>query len=254
MKKIITALLLVSLILPLPAKAGIPVIDSTNLVENLLTALEEVLQTAKQIEQYETQLQQYADQLQNTLSPDNYIWDQATTTINNLISTVDTVSFYKNQMGSIDSYLQKFQDVDYYKSSPCFTSQGCSDTEMAALDQVKSLASESQKKANDALIKGIDSQQQSLESDAQQLESLQQSAQNATGRMQAIQAANQIASQEANQLLQIRGILLAQENALATRNQAKTDKEAQETAAGNLLRSGTLTPSSQKSWTMDGSQ
>jgi type IV secretion system protein TrbJ len=254
MKKILVSFIVLFLFLPLPVKAGIPVIDASNLVQNIVSALEAVVQTAKQIQQYETQLQQYADQLQNTLSPDTYIWDQATSTIDNLITTVDTLSSYKTQMGSIDAYLEKFQDVDYYSNSPCFTAQGCSDAEMAALDKVRALASESQKKANDALMKGIDGQQEALKSDAAQLENLQQSAQNATGRMQAIQAANQIASQEANQLLQIRGILLAQENALAARNQAVMDKEARETAAGNQFRSGTLTPSTPKSWTMDGAQ
>jgi entry exclusion lipoprotein TrbK len=43
--------------------------------------------------------------------------------------------------------------------------------------------------------------------------------------MQAIQYANQLASQQANQLLQIRGLLIAQQNALATRLQAEADRQ-----------------------------
>ena len=254
MKKYLLLIAVMALFLSTPVRAGIPVIDGTNLLQNIVSAIEAVLQTAKQIEQYETQLQQYEDQIKNTLSLDTYIWDQAQSTISGLIDTVDTLSNFKTQMGSIDAYLEKFQDVDYYRNSPCFTAQGCSDAEMDALNKTRALGSASQKKANDALMKGIDSQQEALKTDAEKLESLQLSAQNAEGRMEAIQAANQIASQEANQLLQIRGILLAQQNALAARNQTVMDKEAQESAAGERFRSGSLTPSIPKSWTIDGPQ
>ena len=254
MKKYFLLFVVLALFLSTPVRAGIPVIDGSNLIQNIVCAIEEVLQTAKQILQYKTQLEQYEDQIKNSLSLETYIWDEAQSTIGGLIDTVDTLSNFKTQMGSIDAYLEKFQDIDYYRNSPCFTAQGCSDSEMAALNKVRALGSESQKKANDALMKGIDSQQEALKSDAAKLESLQQSAQNAEGRMEAIQAASQIASQEANQLLQIRGILLAQQNALAARNQTVMDKEAQERAAGERFRSGSLTPSTPKSWTVDGPQ
>ena len=65
---------------------GVPVIDGTNLSQNIMTAIESVAQTLKQIEQYSTQLQQYQNQLQNTMAPAAYIWDQAQTTINRLIA------------------------------------------------------------------------------------------------------------------------------------------------------------------------
>ena len=38
-----------------PVQAGIPVIDGTNLSQNIMTAIESVAQTLKQIEQYSTQ-------------------------------------------------------------------------------------------------------------------------------------------------------------------------------------------------------
>jgi P-type conjugative transfer protein TrbJ len=49
--------------------------------------------------------------------------------------------------------------------------------------------------------------------------------------MQAIGFANQLASQQANQLLQIRGLLIAQQNAVTARMQAEADLEAQQQAA-----------------------
>jgi len=231
-----------------PVEAGIPVIDGTNLSQNIMTAIESVAQTLKQIEQYSTQLQQYQNQLQNTMAPAAYIWDQAQSTINGLMNATNTLNYYKNQLGSLDSYIGKFQDVNYYKGSPCFSATGCSAAEWTAMKNVQQLASESQKKANDALFNGLDKQQDNLTADAATLQRLQSSAQGATGQMQAIGYANQLASQQANQLLQIRGLLIAQQNAVATKMQADADKEAQQAAAAAQLRQGSYRASPARTW------
>ncbi|EKQ6335367.1 P-type conjugative transfer protein TrbJ [Pseudomonas aeruginosa] len=215
----------------MPAHAGIPVLDGTNLSQTTVTAIQQVAQVQKQIEQYRTQLQQYENMLQNTVAPAAYIWDQAQSTINGLMQAVDTLNYYKNQAGSIDAYLGKFQDVSYYRSSPCFTASGCTDAERKAMEENRRLASESQKKANDALLKGLEQQQRNLAADARQLERLQSKAGTAQGQMEAIQYANQFASQQTNQLLQIRGLLIAQQNAIGAQMQAQADRQAQEQAA-----------------------
>ena len=92
---------------PLTVRAGIPVIDASNLSQTVMTAIESVAQTLKQIEQYQTQLQQYENQLQNTVAPAAYIWDRAQSTINGLMNAVDTLNHYKAQLGGIDAYLGK---------------------------------------------------------------------------------------------------------------------------------------------------
>jgi P-type conjugative transfer protein TrbJ len=233
---------------PLTAHAGIPVIDGANLSQTIMTAIESVAQTLKQIEQYSTQLQQYENQLRNTMAPAAYIWDRAQSTINGLMGAVDTLNYYKTQLGSVDAYLGKFQDVTYYRGSPCFSSAGCSEAKWAAMSENRGLASESQKKANDALFRGLDRQQEALKVDARTLEQLQSSAQGASGQMQALGYANQLASQQANQLLQIRGLLIAQQNAVATRMQAEADREAQQQVASEQLRRGTFQTSPARSW------
>lgn len=234
-----------SIIIVMPAQAGIPVIDGANLTQNVVSAYEEVAQTLKQIQEYQTQLQQYENQVQNTLAPAMYIWDQAQATINGLMQATDTLNYYRNQLGSIDAYLARFQDVAHYRNSPCFSAAGCSDAERAAMEQNRRLGSESQKRANDALFRGLDRQQEALRADSLQLELLQRQAQGATGQMQAIGFANQLASQQANQLLQIRGLLIAQQNAATTRMQAQADLEAQQQAAGAISRESRIerTPS-----------
>jgi P-type conjugative transfer protein TrbJ len=199
-----------------PAHAGIPVIDGTNLAQNIMTAIESVAQTLKQIEQYRTQLQQYENMLQNTAAPAAYIWDQAQTTINGLMNAVDTLSYYERQLGSIDGYLDKFQDVNYYKSSPCFTNAGCSAAEWNAMKQVQQLASQSQKKANDALFRGLKDQQQNLKNDASTLQRLQSAAQGATGRCKPSATPTSSPVSRLISSLQIRGLLIAQQNAVTT--------------------------------------
>nr|WP_321266047.1 P-type conjugative transfer protein TrbJ [Alcaligenes faecalis] len=243
-KKAALAAALATGILTTSAQAGIPVIDGGNLAQNIMTAIESVAQTLKQIEQYQTQLQQYENQLQNTMAPAVYIWDQAQSTINRLIAAQNTLAYYENQLGSLDRYLEKFQDVAYYRSSPCFNgSGGCTPAEQAAMAENRRLASESQKKANDALFKTVSDQQKSLRDDARTLERLQSAAQGAEGQLQAIGYANQLASQQANQLLQIRTMLTAQHNAEAARIAAELDAEARGDARAEQMRTWTFRPS-----------
>ncbi len=161
----------------LPVQAGIPVIDGGNLVQNILTALESVAQTltqidmlAQQVEQYQTQLQQYENQLQNTLAPAASIWDSASSVIDKLIAAQSSLSYYENKLGSLNSYLDKFQDANYYRNSPCFTPQGCSDSEMKAMRDNIAMSSQAQKKSNDDLFQTIKAQQNNLQSDARTLE------------------------------------------------------------------------------------
>nr|WCS70311.1 Conjugative transfer protein TrbJ [Salmonella enterica subsp. enterica serovar Rissen] len=131
----------------LPAQAGIPVIDGTNVVQTTISAVNNVQAVAKQIQQYQTQLQQYENMLKNTVAPAAYIWDQANSTINKLLQAQDTLNYYKNQAGSLDSYLKRYQDVNYYRSSPCFNSNvECTADEISALRKAEQNSSEARKR------------------------------------------------------------------------------------------------------------
>jgi P-type conjugative transfer protein TrbJ len=216
-----------------PACAQFAVIDAGNIVQSTITATESVSQTLKQIQQYQTQLQQYENMLRNTSAPATHTWDQAQATMNQLRASIDTLSHYKNTLGSVDAYLGQFKDMSTYQASRCYSYNGCSQAEWEAMKASERLGSEAQKKANDALFRGLDHQQDAMVADARQLERLQTSAQGADGQVQAIGYANQLASHQSNQLLQIRGLLIAQQNALATRAQASADNEAKQHAASN---------------------
>jgi type IV secretion system protein TrbJ len=252
-KKILAVIVLIALsalpaTMPRANAGGIPVIDASNLTQNIMTAIESVVQTLKQIEQYKTQLQQYENMLQNTLAPAAYIWDQAVTTMNELRAAIDTLNIYKSQLGSIDAYLAKFQDVDYYRKSPCFREGGCTEAQWAALKEQQNLGSQAQKKATDGLFKGLDKQQDAMVADALTLQRLQSNAQGASGQMEALGYANQLASHQANQLLQLRALFIAQQNAIATRQRVIADREAQQAAAAEQLRKRKFKPSSKREW------
>lgn len=227
---------------------GLPVIDASNLSQNIVTAAENVAHTLKQIQQYQTQLQQYENMLQNTTAPSQQIWDSATTTMNQLRGSIDTLNGYKASLGSIDAYLGKFKDLADYRNSPCYSYTGCTPAQWAAMTDSERLGSESQKKANDALFKGLDRQLDGLQTDASQLQRLQTAATGATGQLEALGYASQLASHQSNQLLQIRALLIAQQNAIATRDQALVDREAKEAAAATQLRAGTFQRSRLTNW------
>ena len=112
------------------------------------------------------------------------------------------------------------------------------------MSENRRLASESQKKANDALLRSLESQQDAVQSDARSLERLQRAAQGAQGQMQALGYANQLASHQANQLLQLRSLMIAMYNAQIARMRAVADREA----AGERFRSGTFEWSEEKVW------
>ena len=230
------------------SNAGFPVADPINLIPNFLTSLESTLQTAQQVEEYRVQLQQFQFELQNTLKPVEEVWDDAQDTINGLIAITDRLRFHRNQIGSFDDFLSKFQDVDYYLNSPCFRDPlSCSASELDLMNQAKKTASLSQKDANDALFASIDQQQGNLVRDSAQLQRLQRSASSADGQLAALGYANQLSSHQSNQLLQIRSILLSQQSAEVARLAADADEDSRGKARAEQVTKWKYIPSSLQS-------
>jgi len=216
--------------------AGIPVIDATSIIQTTATALEAAAQTAKQIDEYRKQVEQYADQVKNTVAPAMYVWDQSQQIMTDLRAATDTLANHRQALGSIEAYMGQFRDVDYYRSSPCFQLGGCPKSAVEELRANGTLSARAVKESNDALLKQIDAQQDALVADGRTLERLQDQAEDADGRMKAIQAANQLASNQANQLLHIRALMVSQNNAAVTYQQATSNRDAQERASARMLR------------------
>ena len=232
--KSLLLILFLASFLPLPAKAGgIPVFDAANLQQTTLSAIEAVNQTLKQIEQYALQLQQYEDMIKNSVAPAAYVWDQAQRTMNKVIALQNQLEFYTNQAGDVNTYLRKFGSGSSYRTSPYF--KAATEENRKALMEAEELGSEAQKNANDNVVRTLEQQQTALKEDAANLEMLQANAQSSQGRMEAIQHANQLASHQANQLLQLRGLLMAQIAAENARAQPVAAREARQQAANEAF-------------------
>jgi P-type conjugative transfer protein TrbJ len=146
-----------------------------------------------------TAKQQLDDMVQNTKQLTRFNWDDAQGTITQLLGITNTIDGFKNQLGSFDKFLGQFQVIDYYRNLPCIGANSCTVAGLAKLAEIDRLSSEARKKANDALFRCVDQQQQTLQKDSAHLRELQQAAQSSTGRLQALQAANELASEQTNQ-------------------------------------------------------
>jgi type IV secretion system protein TrbJ len=217
MRKIVLTLAALALVaaLPLSSPGTLPVVDYSNLTQNVVTALHQVSAYAQQVQQYQLQLQQYANQVKNTVAPVAQVWQAAQGTMN---SVMGTVGMFQNG-SALQSYLNQFQNVNYWLTAP------------AGNYTYQTAGSVAQKQANDALVKGIVAQQAQIRADAATLERLQSQASTADGQMKALMAANQLAALQQEQLLQIRALLVQEQQALAARGQTLANDEAMREAA-----------------------
>ena len=232
MIKTIAACICLTMTALAPVFGGIPVIDYSNLTQNTVSAVQNVetaansaAQYAKQLMQYKTQLDQYADQVKNSLAPVTSVWQNAQATINSVLSTVDA---YKSIGTDLQGYLNKFQDTNYWMSAP------------SSAYQLQTTGPAAQMKSNAALMHGILQQQNQLRQDAAALQQLQGFAQTAQGRMEALQYANQLASLQAKQLMDVRTLLIQAQIAEATRNQTLANDEAMRQAADSKFFGGSF--------------
>jgi P-type conjugative transfer protein TrbJ len=223
------------------ALAGIPVIDGTNLSQNTVTAVEQVAAYAQQVQQYESQLQQYANMLQNTGQLPQQIWDQAVNTMNNLQTSMQGLAYFQQQAGSVQSYLNKFGNTQTVSTQNCFNGVACSQADIQAIQANQAQGNAGVKASADSMLSTLQTQQSNMTADAQTLKTLQSGAQSADGQKAALDAANQLASAQANQLLQIRALLVAQQTAEGAKLEADNALDAQTKAATTQFTSGSYT-------------
>lgn len=236
-KKSLALALALSTVLAAPAAhAQISVIDIANVRQTTVSALQNVATVAKQIQQYQTQLQQYQNMLTNTVGAPFQLWQQANQTINQLQNSVNSVTSFAQQAGSVNTYMQMFKNPSYYQSNTC-TAGNCTAAQQAALLAARRAQTTGQMAANTATMSGINTATQALATDSANLDKLQANASSASGQMQALSYANQLAAQSASELQKLRGVLLAQNAALTAQSQYQLDRDAAATEAGAAAHS-----------------
>lgn len=211
---------------PKPAMAFDIVYDPWNYAKNLITAIESVAQTLHMIEDAVMQLKHYEDMIKNTLAPVAYVFDKVQEIERTIADIADTVNNFTNLFGDFDAYLQKYQDIDYYRDSPCFKKMGCSKEEWNLVQSVKDTASKAKMTANEAVMKLLRQQQTSITDEAKKLDKLADKVTDSNGRMEAMQHANELAAMENQQLLQIRQLMMTQQASVTTEMQDEANQDA----------------------------
>jgi P-type conjugative transfer protein TrbJ len=222
-----------------PAPAGVPVIDYSNLFQNTTTALKTVAMAAKQVEQYNLQLQQYANEIKQAtgLADVARVYQQYQQTMQSLQSLYGQFA----NGGSLQNYLNQFQNVNYWAQVP-------PSNYPAAANASWNQNSQTQKQQNDNWAQAIAQHQQLLQNDAARLQAAQQSASGADGELAAIQASAQINAAIANELMEIHALLVQQQQALQARQASQANDEAMRQAASQQFLQWNYQPSQEISY------
>lgn len=232
--------------------AGVPVIDVANLVMNVVQSVQ-----LKKIQKTLTNNSSGTiNYYTNNIDKSNTHIDESTTniskntTINTEISTDLDFTLIINRGGgeeiipvprTVTALLEKIhakgQDEEYASkfadAATYYVKAGERGPVEAGFE-----GSRARKAANDALVKSLDLEQDRLASDAKALTKLAGMIDDVQGHGRQLQVANAIAGTQANQMLEIRSMMLASESARAAESQAAADKEARAIATGKHLREG----------------
>ena len=165
----------------------------------------------KQVQAYETQLMQYAQQIKDATLPVSQVWNQAQGTMRNMMSLVNQA-----QGGQMLAYLQQYRDLNGWLSS----NGGYYNP--AAIQQGYAL----QKSTNDTALQMAQAQRAALLADVQRFQGLQGQAASADGANKLLSYANQIAAEQAQQLMQMRALCNQMLEESATRDAALANRQA----------------------------
>jgi P-type conjugative transfer protein TrbJ len=213
---ITTALVLITSLSP---GTGIPVVDFAAIAESIKQGLQQIQIYTNAVSQLQTQINTYKNQLLQAtgLAQTAQIWSQAQGTMNQVMGTVNMF----RGAGGLQSYMDQFRDVNYWlATSPNqYTSRPAG------------YWSSAQKTANAQMVREISQQEQQIQSDSQLLQRLQVQAGSVGTERQALDVANEMAGLQEKQLLEIRTLLISEQQALATRNGTVATDEAMKQSA-----------------------
>ena len=106
--------------------AQFAVIDTAGLAQAITQVSQGYQQIKNMIEQIQTAKAELENSMKNLMAQGAYFYNLPNT-IRDEIEDLDRQLRY---LLDVESTLRKFQDIDYYKSSPCFSAQGCTEEEM----------------------------------------------------------------------------------------------------------------------------
>lgn len=200
-----------------PATAQYPVLDSSNLIQNTLTAARTLQQINNQVQELQNQVVMLANQARNLTSL-NY------SSLNQLTSTMGQISTLMDQAQGIAFNVTATQTAFAQQYPQQYSTS-------VTGDQLMADAHQRWQNSMDAFQQTMAVQAQvatNVESDTSTLSTLVNTSQGAVGSLQAQQAANQLLALSIKQQLQVQSLMAAQYRAQAL--EAARNAESQEQA------------------------
>ncbi len=219
-----TAIVLVSVMAtetvnPVPAYAGVPGLFATEFTQ-LLNYVELAGQLEQQVLMVENQLNQLLDMAKHGITITDQLFGSVASDITNLNKIVQTGQSLSYTMSNLDSTFQLrfpgYSPSTNYGQSYQTWSQTSLDSTLGALNAA-----------------GLQNSQ--FNSDAALLQTLQGQSQSAVGRMQALEVGNQIAENQAEQLMKLRQLMMADMQSKASYQGALVQAEATKQANSDLF-------------------
>jgi type IV secretion system protein TrbJ len=198
---------------PAHAQFATVCVNCSTMATQLLQYAKDAQSMATQLQQYQTQLQQYANMVTNTVAIPQEMWSTVQGDILRVQALSNAASLLSGNSGSLISRLQ---------NASVYANQAGSLTNIPGQTIGNNLST---------MGKTLGLQQGQEASNVALLASLQQHSQSAAGQMQALQAGNELAHQQATQLLQIQATLSGTAQMQATQMAVDADRKATNDAA-----------------------
>ncbi|MCY4425858.1 MAG: hypothetical protein OXC05_02350 [Halieaceae bacterium] len=199
--------------------SGMPVLDAANLAQNLRIATNNARQTVALNRQLKKQIESLQQLKRNGRTLTRFEWDRAHRTLSRLSSLArehQTIS--TRPLREIESI---YRTAEQARSNPRSPRQARDAYQHQQQDRINAYRHS---------LDSIRAQRSALEDEARDLRRLVRIAQTADGRMQALQAGNQFASQQIGQMQKLRSVLLGMQEMLTlgqlTGNALETEQRA----------------------------
>jgi P-type conjugative transfer protein TrbJ len=189
----LVAIMAAETVCPVPAHAGVPGLFATEYTQ-ILNYVELAGQLEKQVVMVENQLNQLADMAKHGITITDQLFGTVAsdiTTLRQIVNTGQALSYTLSNMdGTFRLRFPGYSPSTNYGQSYQTWSQTSLDSTLGAL-------------------KAAGVQNSQFDSDSALLQSLKSQSQSAVGRMQAIEVGNQIAENQAEQLMKLRQLMMA---------------------------------------------
>jgi len=207
---VLVAVMAAEAVNPVQAHAGVPGVFATEFTQ-ILNYVELAGQLEQQVQMVENQFTQMLDMVKNGIAIPNQLFGAVTSDITKLRQIVNTGQALSYTMSNLDgSFKLRFPG---YSSSTNFG---------------KSYQNWSQTSLDSTLgaLQAAGLQNSQFDSDEALLQTLQSQSQSAAGRMQAIEVGNQIAENQAEQLMKLRQLMMADMQSKAAYQGAQVQADA----------------------------